>query len=89
MSGDGSAPLDPWKPARVPDRPINQQIRELERAPVPDPNAPTIPIDIVILAELLQVEPDFILRNPRSYTPPTFGPVVGADGHLDPGKFAE
>ncbi len=66
-----------------------RKLRRLDLPPRHDHADSDIPADILHLAELLQVSSEFILRNPRSYTPPTFGPAIGAEGHLDPGKFCE
>jgi hypothetical protein len=59
-------------------------------APAPPPLAPgEYPADIVALAALLEVEPAFIMRNPRNYTPPTCHAPLGAGGYLDPDKLVE
>lgn len=46
-----------------------------------------VPPEIAHLAKLLEVTPEFIMRNPRSYTPPTAPASMDAVGSLDPDKF--
>ncbi len=68
--------MPPWK------------TRELELAEKPASSV-AIPEHIVHLAWLLEVPVEYVLKNPRSYTPRTHGNGDPASGHIDPDKLME
>lgn len=68
--------MPPWK------------TRDLEESQRHDTGA-DVPEHIVQLAWLLEVPVEYILKNPRSYTPRTNGTGDADSGHIDPCKLME
>lgn len=62
--------------------------RELDPEPRHDAGA-NVPEHIVHLAKLLDIPVEYILKNPKSYTPRTHGTGDATSGHIDPCKLME